>query len=213
MRGDLSERALILAGKAMLDGRVALPHNPVAAAIFASAPALEDEARDAHIVALLFEANIATIYTPLLTDDELQFDSHTAHYRHDAELLAQRFIDIAQWVHSNRNMGGMPLAYIGSSGAAAGALVAAAQRPDLVATVVSIDGRTDLASDHLRTLTVPTLLVVRDMPVLRMNREALSKIRAERRIEVVHGTDDAATDTVVQKTVRWVEERLALVAV
>jgi predicted peptidase len=213
MRGDLSERALILAGKAMLDGRVALPHAAVAAAIFASAPALEDEARDAHIIALLYGASVATIYTPLLTDDELQFDAHTAHFRHDAELLAQRFIDIAQWVHSNRNMGGMPLAYIGSSGGAAGALVAAAQRPDLVATVVSIDGRTDLASDHLRTLTVPTLLVVRDMPVLRMNREALSKIRAERRIEVVHGADAGATDTVVQKTVRWVEERLALVAV
>jgi hypothetical protein len=45
-----------------------------------------------------------------------------------------------------------------------------------------------------------------------MNREALSKIRGDRRLEIVHGTDCQAVDCVVQKAVHWLEERLVHVA-
>jgi hypothetical protein len=204
----MREPALIWTGKVMLDGRISMPPDPVAVAVFASAPALANEERDTRIVTGLFDLQIATIYTPLLTEDEVQFDARTTHFRYDAEFLAQRFIDIAQWTLRNRGLTSLPLGYIASSGAAAGALVAASQRPDLVSTVVSIDGRTDLAADSLRTLKTPTLLVVQDMPVLRMNREALAKIRGERRIEIVHD----GIDSVVQKTLHWMQDKLALVA-
>lgn len=207
---EISEPALVWTGKVMLEGRIAVPVNPVAAVVFASSPALADEQRDALILAELFQLNVATIYVPLLTDDEMQFDSSTTHFRYDADFLAQRFIDVAQWVSRNRGTGGLPIAYIGSSGGAAGAIVAAVQRPDIVATIVAVDGRTDLAIDHLKSLKTPTLLVVKDMPVLRMNREALGKIRGDRRIEIVHGADCQAVDCVVQKTIHWLEDKLAL---
>ena len=213
MRGfaELSEPALIWTGKVMLEGRVAIPQEAVAAAVFASAPALADEVRDAEIVAGLFDRRIATVYVPLLTEDEVQFDSRTTHFRYDADFLSQRFIDVAQWTSRSRGLTSLPLGYIASSGGAAGALVAAALRPDLVSAVVSIDGRTDLASDQLRVLKTPTLLIVHDMPVLRMNREALTKIRGERRIEIIHGADCDAVECVVQKTLHWMEDKLALV--
>jgi putative phosphoribosyl transferase len=208
---EISEPALVWTGKVMLEGRIAIPAHPVAAVVFASSPALADEQRDTRILSDLFHASVATIYVPLLTDDEMQFDSRTTHFRYDADFLAQRFIDVAQWVARNRGTGGLPIGYIGSSGGAAGAIVAAVQRPDIVATVVSIDGRTDLAVDHLKSLKTPTLLVVKDMPVLRMNREALGKMKGDRRIEIIHGTDCQAVDCVVQKTMHWLEDKLALV--
>ena len=210
MRGfaELSEPALIWTGKVMLEGRIAMPSGAVGAAIFASAPALADEVRDTQIVAGLFDLQIASIYVPLLTEDEVQFDSRTTHFRYDAEFLSQRFIDIAQWASRSRGMSALPLGYIASSGGAAGALVAASQRPDLVTTVVSIDGRTDLASVALRSLRTPTLLLVHDMPVLRMNREALTKIRGERRIEIIHEDKQH----VVEKTLHWMEDHFAVVA-
>jgi putative phosphoribosyl transferase len=204
MRGELSEPALVWTGKVMLEGRLAVPHDPVAAVVFASMPALVDETRDAHIVRGLFELQVATVYVPLLTEDEIQFDLRTTHFRHDADLLGQRFIDVAQWVKRSRGLHDVPVGFIGSSGGAAGAIVAAAQRPDLASAVVSIDGRTDLAVDHLRTLRVPILLVVRDMPVLRMNREALTQIRGDRRLEIVHGE----VECVVEKTLHWLEENV-----
>lgn len=208
MRGELSEPALVWTGKVMLEGRLAIPHEPVAVVILASVPALADETRDLHIIRGLHDLRVATVYVPLLTEDEIQFDSRTTHFRYDAEFLGQRFVDIAQWVRRSRGLHDVPVGYIGSSCSAAGAIVAAAVRPDLAGAIVAIDGRTDLAVEHLRNLRAPALLIVKDMPVLRMNREALGKIRGEKRIEIVHGN----AESVVEKAVHWIEDKLAVVA-
>jgi hypothetical protein len=206
---DLSEPALVWTGKVMLDARVVMPAHPVAAVILASIPSLPDEARDVEIATALHRFHVATLYVPLLTEDEQQFDSRTTHFRHDAEFLGQRFLDVAPWLHRNRDMSSLPLGYAGSSGGAAGAIAAAELRPDLVSAVVSIDGRTDLAIEHLHSVKTPTLLIVRDMPVLRMNREAIAQLRGERRIEIIH---DAGTEAIVEKTVHWFADKLALVS-
>ena len=208
MTRELAEPALVWTGKVMLEGRFLLPSRPLAAVVLASMPALEDDLRDVQIAAELHRIGVATLYVPLLTEDEIQFDSRTTHFRYDADFLAQRFIDIAQWVQRNDATKDLAIGLAGSSGGAAGALVAAAQRPDLVQAVVSIDGRTDLAVDDLREVRTPVLLVVKDMPVLRMNREAVTKLRGERRIEIVH---EAGIEAVVQKTVHWFADKLAMV--
>ena len=210
---NLSEPALVWTGRVMLEGRIAVPPDPVAVVIFASVPALPDEDRDARIMHELYDMHVATVYVPLLTEEELQFDSRTSHFRHDADFLAQRFIDIAQWALRSKETKELPVGLVGTSGSAAGAIVAAAQRPELISAVVSIDGRTDLAVDSLRSVKTPTLLIVKDMPVLRMNREALMKIHAERRIEIVHGADCEAVDCVARKAAQWLCEKLALVPV
>jgi putative phosphoribosyl transferase len=205
---DLSEPALIWTGKVMLDARVVMPSHAVAAVILASVPSLPDETRDVEIATALHRLGVATLYAPLLTEDELQFDSRTTHFRSDPDFLGQRFVEVAQWLRRNRDMSGLPVGYAGSSSGAAGALVAAALRPDLVSAVVCIDGRTDLASEHLRNVKAPALLIVRDMPVLRMNREAVTKLRGERRIEILR---EPGNDAIVEKTVHWFAEKLALV--
>ncbi len=122
--------------------------------------------------------------------------------RHDADLAAQRFLETAQQLREST------LTYIGINVTAAGAIIAAAQRPDIVSAVVSINGRTDLAADYLRELKTPTLLLVNDMPVLRMNREAVQLMRCEKRIEILHGNLD---DVIAQKALRWLTDKLALV--
>ena len=206
---EVSEPVLVWTGKVMLDGHLAIPPvNPAAVAVFASSPALADDQRDAQLVSELYAIGVASLHVPLLTEEELHFDAKTTHFRYDAEFLAARFIEIAQWLQRNRVTDELPVVYIASSGGAAGALVAAAQRPDLVVAVISIDGRTDLAFDHLRSYKTATLLVVHDMPVLRMNREALALIRGEKRIEVVH---ESGYEAVVQKVVHWLDEKFARV--
>jgi putative phosphoribosyl transferase len=208
---EISEPALVWIGNAVLDGRVAIPPGPVAVVLFASSPSLCNPVRDEQIVSALYEMKVATAYVPLLTDDEQQFDARTHHLRLDAEFLAQRFLDVAQWITQSRTMRSLPIGLIGSSGSAAGALLAAAARPDLFQAVVSVDGRTDLATESLRAIKAPTLLVVNDMPVLRMNREALARLRGERRLEIIHGDDGHACEQIAQKAIRWFEENLALV--
>ena len=125
---------------------------------------------------------------------------------HDADAIAQLFLAESEKV-------AYPVGYVGSASAGAAALIAALQRPERVAAVVSINGRTDLAMDVLRSVTTPVLLLVNDMPVLRMNREAVSMMRCERRIEIVHGDGEAASCAIAEKTERWLSERLAAVPV
>ncbi len=179
-----------------------LPLRPVAAVVFATAPALPVEGRDEAIAKELYALGVATIRVPLLTLDEMMTP-----LRSDADILADRFILLTQWIRTKREIGAIPIALAASSSAAAGAIVAAAQQPQLATAVVSIDGRTDLAVDALRELRTPTLLLVRDMPVLRMNREALAMMRCERRLEIVHD----GSDMLVQKCVHWLADKFALV--
>jgi pimeloyl-ACP methyl ester carboxylesterase len=61
-------------------------------------------------------------------------------------------------------------------------LIAAAERPDDVAAVVSRGGRPDLANDALERVTTPTLLIVGgdDEPVIELNRDAMRRMTAAR---------------------------------
>lgn len=128
-------------------------------------------------------------------------------YRHDADFVARRILDVVDTLPT-----GIPIGYAGAGVGGAGAIIAASQRPDAVNAVVAINARTDFAADHLRTLRTPTLLIVNDMPVLRMNREAIVLLRGERRLEIIHGEGAEALGHIVGRSVRWLADRLVGVA-
>ena len=70
---------------------------------------------------------------------------------------------------------GLPVGLFGASTGAAAALIAAAERPNLVQAVVSRGGRPDLADAALPRVQAPTLLIVGELDdlVLVLNRQAL----------------------------------------
>lgn len=123
---------------------------------------------------------------------------------HDAESIAQSLIDVAEKYARQGNT--VAVAYYASGVAGAAALMAGAQRPELVSAIVAVNARTDRAFDYLRDLHTPTFLLVTDMPVLLMNREAVATMRCEKRIEVLHGSECASL--VTAKAVRWLTDRL-----
>ena len=83
----------------------------------------------------------------------------------------------------------MKLGYFGASTGAAAALVAAAERPNIIQAVVSRGGRPDMAAAALPRVKAPTLLIVggEDFQVIDMNREALSKLQTEKTLIIVPG--------------------------
>lgn len=200
----------VATGKVTLDGRILVPRKAIAVVAFLGAPAVTQAARDTA-VAELFRFGIGSLQINLLTAEELAADEKTTRFRNDAELLSQRVLEVSRWIRSQREMSGLPVGYVAGAAAGAGVLIASAQRPDMADAIVSINGRTDFAIDYLREVKAPTLLVVNDMPVLRMNREAIAAIKGEKRIEIIHGNDDEAINSVVLKTVRWLGDKLALV--
>ncbi len=75
---------------------------------------------------------------------------------------------LLDWLGTQPELADLPIGLFGASTGAAAALVAAAERPAIVAAVVSRGGRPDLGGAALPHVVAPTLLLVggHDGPVI-----------------------------------------------
>jgi putative phosphoribosyl transferase len=137
--------------------------------------------RNRNVAQVLQNEGIATLLIDLLTEEEEEIDLQTRHLRFDIGLLAQRLIGTTDWLTKQNSSGSkdFKVGYFGASTGAAAALVAAAERPNIINAIVSRGGRPDLAGiDTLQKVQAPTLLIVggNDVPVIEMNKQALDKM-------------------------------------
>ena len=145
--------------------------------------------RNRQVAEFLGDAGFATLLLDLLTPREEGIDVMTAEYRFDIPRLGPRVSAAAEWAHARPGLAPLPIGCFGASTGAAAALIAAAERPDLIAAVVSRGGRPDLAGDALPLVKAPTLLIVggHDEPVIELNREAMAQMRSQVELEIVPG--------------------------
>lgn len=168
--------------------------------------------RNRWVARQLQRRGLATLLFDLLTEDEAQ-DRRMVF---DIPLLGQRIVHAMQWAGQRSELAGLRLGLFGASTGAAAALVAAAQKPQRVAAVVSRGGRPDLAGEWLPHVQAPTLLIVggRDEEVLALNRQALRLLTGHKRLEVVPGAthlfeEPGTLDSVAALAVSWFEQHLA----
>jgi putative phosphoribosyl transferase len=145
--------------------------------------------RNRAVADALVDAGLATLLMDLLTPEEEAEDLRTARLRFDVQLLGDRVIRTIDWLGSDPDLGGLPVGCFGASTGAAAALLAAAERPQRVAAVVSRGGRPDLAAHVLPLVSAPTLLIVggRDGQVIRLNRFAQARLGGESQLVIVPG--------------------------
>jgi predicted phosphoribosyltransferase/pimeloyl-ACP methyl ester carboxylesterase len=202
---------------AMLAGDLRIPPRPRGLVLFAhGSGSSRHSRRNRRVAAVLEHGGFATLLMDLLTEPEEAVDLRTSHMRFDIGLLADRLVQTTDWIAQQAALERMPVAYFGASTGAAAALVAAAQRPDRVRAVVSRGGRPDLAMDALPRVTQPTLLIVggADLPVIELNRQALGRLRSEKRLEIVpHAThlfeEPGALEEVARLARSWFDVHLA----
>jgi putative phosphoribosyl transferase len=142
--------------------------------------------RNSQVANRFNQAGFSTLLVDLLTEEEAAKDSITMEYRFDVQLLGSRLILAAEWLKARYQQ---PLGYYGASTGASAALIAAAERPEMVSAIVSRGGRPDLAGPSLPKVKAPTLLIVGglDYEVLELNRAAQRQMRATTELEVVEG--------------------------
>jgi putative phosphoribosyl transferase len=177
------------AGERTLVGILDLPPHPVGVVVFAHGSGSSRlSPRNRSVAADLHGAGFGTLLLDLLTEEEGREDARTGALRFDIPLLAERVVAAIDGLAGDE-LADKPIGCFGASTGAAAAIVAAASRPDSVRAVVSRGGRPDLAGDALGAIRAPTLLIVGglDPDVLNRNQEALGRIRAEKRLEVVDG--------------------------
>ncbi|WP_200934306.1 dienelactone hydrolase family protein [Variovorax sp. Root318D1] len=145
--------------------------------------------RNREVAERLNEAELATMLVDLLTSDEEAVDERTRELRFDIGMLADRLVGLTDWLRVHEETAALRIGYFGASTGAGAALVAAAERPDMVDAVVSRGGRPDLAGPSLERVRAPTLLIVggSDGPVIDMNWQALAALHTEKRLSIVPG--------------------------
>lgn len=186
------QATLISLGPIQLAADIVVPDGPGGLVLFAhGSGSSRHSPRNRHVAGTLQHGGIATILTDLLTEDEERIDSRTAELRFDIGLLARRLVGIADWITRQPVLQDLSLGCFGASTGAAAALVAAAERPRIVHSVVSRGGRPDLAGPALASVSAPCLFIVggEDRDVLELNDQAIARLPAStpRRLEIIPG--------------------------
>ncbi|TMM05773.1 MAG: hypothetical protein E6G10_01965 [Actinobacteria bacterium] len=182
--------AVPLAG-AVLDGDLVVPANAGGIVVFAHGSGSGRHSPRNRLVAERLNAvGLGTLLFDLLTAEEEREDLKSGRLRFDIDLLGDRVTAGLDWLRAELGPQTAPVGCFGASTGAAAALIAAAERPEVVRAVVSRGGRPDLApAALLGEVRAPTLLIVGadDAPVIEMNRAAQGAMRAETRLEIVPG--------------------------
>jgi dienelactone hydrolase len=181
---------LVRDGEIHLPGDLLVPPRAAGLVIFAhGSGSSRHSPRNRAVAESLAASGLATLLFDLLTAAEERIDRTTAELRFDIELLAGRVLTAVDWAGTDPRVGTLRAGLFGASTGAAAALVAAAERRSRVHAVVSRGGRPDLAGSSLERVAAPTLLVVgsRDEEVIRLNREAMARMRARTQMVLVEG--------------------------
>ncbi len=175
---------------ARLAGDLVVPAQAQGVVLFAhGSGSSRFSSRNRFVSGSLQQAGFATLLLDLLTAEEEEVDLRTRHLRFDIQLLAGRLLHATDWLGAHPETAALPVGYFGASTGAGAALLAAAERPNAVKSVVSRGGRPDLAGPKLAQVEAPTLLIVggRDEAVIELNQIALGKLRCEKKLEIVPG--------------------------
>jgi putative phosphoribosyl transferase len=205
-------------GEVTLEGDLRLPPGADAVVAFAHGSGSgRHSSRNRMVAGSLSQAGMATLLLDLLTREEEVEDMRTGHLRFDIGLLTDRLVATVDWLERNAPTRELAVGLFGASTGAAGALMAAAARPQRVEAVVSRGGRPDLAGAALGEVVAPTLLIVGgdDTPVIGMNRDAMQAMTCHRELEVVPGAshlfeEPGALEQVAELAREWFQAHLGV---
>ncbi len=184
------QEVTIETGGVQLMGALGVPEGARGVVLFAhGSGSSRFSVRNRFVASELQAEGLATLLMDLLTPPEEQIDQVTRELRFDIPMLAQRLTGAVDWLGAQPQTDGLPIGCFGASTGAAAAMIAAANRPERVAAVVSRGGRPDLASEALKRVQAPTLLLVGqyDPIVIRLNQQAMDEMPCEKELTIIPG--------------------------
>jgi putative phosphoribosyl transferase len=204
-------RVTISAGTIELEGELAIPRGARGIVLFAHGRGGSRlGGRNQFVAGVLRGHGLATLMLDLLTPDEEMQNEIDPSPDADVMRLGARVIEATDWIRGSPLTSGMRIGVYGASTGGVAALIAAAERPEAIAAVVSRGSRPDLAGTGLQAVQAPTLLIVgeTDAPVLELNRRALDQMSGTRELAVVPGAshlfeEPGALEDVAQLASAW----------
>ena len=140
--------------------------------------------RNIAVAKYLLTRKISSFLFDLLTEEEDKIYEN----RFEIDLIADRLVEVTQWLRNQKNTKKMGFGYFGSSTGAA-ALKASLKLPKEIKAIVSRGGRPDLVISELPKVTAPTLLIVGELDdeVVELNKKAYEALGGIKKIEIISG--------------------------
>jgi dienelactone hydrolase len=154
-----SEHVEVRLAETVLEAQLDLPASPKGVVLYPHGRGISRSAKDEVLASRLNEAGLATFLIDLLTAQEADLDARKAAFRFDMQMLAKRLVLATDWVAAQPATHRLPIGYLCVGYTAATALLAAAQRPNLVRAVVTHDAVADLADRALPRVSAPVLQI------------------------------------------------------
>ncbi len=208
------------AGDVFLLGDLQVPGESTALVLFAYCSGRSrNNPRHRHVAQVIRNKGISTLMCELMTEEEEIDDEVTEKYRHDAEFLAKRLVQVTHWAMEQPETKSMRMGYFGACSGGAAAVIAAARMKGKVGAVVSRGGRMDLAVKALPRVQCPTLLIVGalDTVGMELNREALAQLTCTKQLEEIAGAshlfgEPGKVGEMADLSVSWFHKHLCEVA-
>lgn len=181
-----------------LSADLRLPMNAAGLVVFVhGSGSSRSSPRNQRVAESLGSRRLGTLLFDLLTEPEQCLDNQTRELRFDIAMLSRRLVQVIDWVGRDAELQSLRIGLFGASTGAAAALMAAAERQDVVHAVVSRGGRTDLAGAALPQVRAPTLQIVgaQDPVVVRLNVQSSQILRCDQRLEIVEGATHLFEET------------------
>jgi hypothetical protein len=153
-------------------------------------PAGQEAALSRAVMTKLHEAGVGTLLVHAGEPDV--YAANGGRRRAGGRLLTARVISAIDGIHGNEEFDGLTLGCFGAGVGATAVLVAAAERSQRVAAVVSGNGRPHVDGDVLSRLAAPTLFILEsdDSDAVELNHQAALAVSAPVQLELVQTADD-----------------------
>lgn len=175
-------------GEISIKGLLFIPKDAVTIVVFAHGSGSgRFSSRNQFVAQYLTEKGLAILLLDLLSEEEEVVDNETREFRFNIPFLANRLVEVTEWLNQDPNTQFLKIAYFGSSTGAAAALIAAALLGKKIQSLVSRGGRVDLATPYLKQVLTPTLFIVggNDYGVLELNNQAYPLLSGPKKLAII----------------------------
>ncbi|WNH13110.1 dienelactone hydrolase family protein [Thalassobellus suaedae] len=195
-----------------LKGRLRLAENQKGLIVFShGSGSSRMSSRNNYVADLLLNEGFSSLLFDLLTEAEDTIHEN----RFNIDLLAERLVEVTQWISKQKDMQNVPIGFFGASTGAASALKATSFLGTSIKAIVSRGGRPDLALPILDKIKSPTLLIVggKDGVVIDLNKKAYDKLSSIKKIEIIEGathlfSEPGKLEAVAKLTSNWFNKYL-----
>lgn len=156
-----------------------------------------------------YHAGLAYVLVDMFTSDEQRLDEQTGYFRANTDIIQQRIIGVANWLQEEQaKTSNLAIGYFGTGIYGGAILIAAANRPDIVAALVAAGGTFDAVRDDLPRVEAPTLLIAaaKDEASVKSTRETLDQLLIEKQFEQIEGADSLDDDQALHEVARLGEQ-------